>query len=186
MKKVLILLLFAIPFLTQAQLETYGRYTAGGSVEPNVNYFASKKITAKVALAFFGLVEQKWGQALIGATYSPSGSFSVGGYAGIEEGTTSPRWAASVWKAKGKTTLLLWGEVGSGKDNYLYKINLFHKLSDQFTLGVTAWTKHGVGPNFRFLLPKLSATIWSMPAYDFTTNKSRLMIGVSVNMAGKT
>ena len=181
----LIFLLVSLPFLTQAQLETYGRYTAGGSVEPNVNYFASKKITKKTSLTFFGLVEQKWSEALIGATYSPLNSFSVGASFGIEHGTNSPRFAASIWRGKGKTTLFVWGELGSGKDNYLYKINLFHKISDQLTLGLTAWTFHGAGPNFRFAIPKLSATIWSMPAYDFKTNKSRLMIGVSVNMGGK-
>jgi hypothetical protein len=175
-------LLIPLPFLTHAQLEAYGRYTAGGYVEPNINYLGSKKITEKVALTFFGLVEQKWGQALVGATYSPSNAFRVGGLIGIEHGTNSPRYAASIWKGIGKTTLLIWGELGSGKDNYLYKINLFQKIADQFTLGITAWTGHGVGPNFRLAIPKLSATVWSMPAYDFTHDKARLMIGVSVNM----
>jgi len=182
MKKTLVLLIISLPFFAQAQLETYGRYTAGGYVEPNINYFASRKITEKVSLTFFGLVEQKWGQALIGTTYSPSNSFSVGGLIGIEHGTNSPRYAASIWKGMGKTTLLIWGELGSGRDNYLYKVNLFHKISDQFTLGLTAWTGHGVGPNFRLAIPKLMATIWSMPAYDFTHNKARLMVGMSVKM----
>src|ERR1700744_4628001 len=120
MKKTLVLLLVILPFLAQAQLEIYGRYTAGGYVEPNINYFGSRKITEKVSLTFFGLVEQKWGQALIGTTYSPSKLFSVGGLIGIEHGTNSPRYAASIWKGMGKTTLLMWGELGSGRDNYLY------------------------------------------------------------------
>ncbi|HEY4108137.1 hypothetical protein [Puia sp.] len=184
MKKTIILLLAAVPFLAQAQLETYGRYTAGGYVEPNINIFAIRKITKKVSLAFFGLVEQKWGQALIGANYAVSGDIILGAYTGIEHGSNSPRWAASFWRGKGKTSLLVWGEVGSGKDNYLYKINLFHKYSNRFTTGLTAWRGHGIGPNFRFNLPLLATTVWSMPAYDFETNKSRLMIGVSVNMGG--
>ena len=182
MKSISVFFLILLPFLVHAQLEVYGRYTAGGYVEPNINYFGSKKITEKVALTFFGLVEQKWGQALIGTTYSPSNTFSVGGLIGIEHGTNSPRYAASIWKGMGKTTLLLWGELGSGRDNYLYKINLFHKVTNQFTFGLTAWTGHGVGPNFRIAIPKLSATLWSMPAYDFTHNKARLMIGISANM----
>lgn len=182
MKKILILLLISLPSLAQAQLEAYGRYTAGGSVEPNINYAGSKKITAKIALTFFGLVEQKWSEALIGASYSPSTSFTVGASAGIELGTNSPRFGASIWTGKGKTSFLILGELGSGKDNYLYKANLFHKCTDRFTLGATAWRFHGVGPNFRFAIPKLSSTIWVMPAYDFEANGSKLMVGVSVNM----
>ena len=182
MKKVLVLVLASLPFLAEAQLETYGRYTAGGSVEPNINYFRAKKITEKISLTFFGLVEQKWSEALIGATYSPSKLFNIGASAGIEHGTNSPRFGASIWTGKGKTSFSILWELGSGQDNYLYKANLFHKCSDQLTLGVTAWRFHGLGPNFRFTIPKLSSTIWAMPAYDFEANKSKLMLGVSMNI----
>ena len=182
MKRILVLLFISLPFLAQAQLETYGRYIAGGPVEPNINYFGSKKVAEKISLTFFGLVEQKWGEALIGVTYAPSKSFSIGASAGIEHGTSSPRVGASIWTGKGKTSFSVLGELGSGKDNYLYKANLFHKYTDLFTLGVTAWRFHGAGPNFRFFIPKLASTIWSMPAYDFEANKAKLMIGISVNM----
>jgi len=182
MKKILLLLLMPLPLLAQAQLEAYGRYTAGGSLEPNINYFASKKITGKISLTFFGLVEQKWSEALIGASYAPSNSFSFGASMGIEQGTSSPRFGASMRTEKRATIFSILGELGSGKDNYLYKANLFHKYTDRFTLGVTAWRYHGVGPNLRFTLPKLSATIWSMPAYDLEATKAKLMVGVSVNM----
>jgi len=182
MKRILVFLLISVPFLAQAQLEIYGRYTAGGAIKPNINYFASKKITGKISLTFFGLVEQKWSEALIGATYSPSDSFSIGASTGIEQGTHSPRFGASIWTGKGKTSFSILGELGSGKDNYLYKANLFHKYSDQFTLGATTWRFHGAGPNFRFTIPKVTSTIWLMPAYDFEANKSKLMIGISTVM----
>jgi hypothetical protein len=138
MKKRLILLLISLPFLAHAQLEVYGRYTAGGSVEPNINYSASKKITEKISLTFFGLIEQRWSEALVGATYSPSKSFNVGASAGIEQGTHSPRYGASIWTGKGKTSFSILGELGSGKANYLYKANLFHQYTERFTLGVTS------------------------------------------------
>jgi hypothetical protein len=182
MKKIFVLIFISLPFLTQAQLETYGRYTAGGSVEPNINYSGSKKITEKISLTFFGLVEQKWSEALIGATYSFSKYLTIGASTGIEHGTNSPRFGASLWTGKEKTSFSILGELGSGKDNYLYKANLFHKYTDRFTLGVTAWRFHGLGPNFRLTIPKLSSIIWSMPAYDFESNKPKLMIGISVNM----
>ena len=182
MKTIFIFFLVSLPFWAHAQLETYGRYTSGGSVEPNINYFASKKITTKISLTFFGLIEQKWSEALVGATYSPSKSFSIGASTGIEQGTHSPRYGASIWTGNGKTTFSILGELGSGKDNYLYKANLFQKNSDVFTYGVTAWRLHGVGPNFRFTISKLASTIWAMPAYDFEADKSRLMVGIRLDM----
>jgi hypothetical protein len=182
MKNILILLLIFFPLLAEAQLEVYGRYTAGGTVEPDINYFLSKKITQKIALTFFGLVEQKWSEALAGATYSPSSVFSIGASAGIEHGTRVPRFAASIWTGKGSTSLFIWGELGSGKDNYLYKANLFHKYTDRFTLGVTAWRFHGIGPNFRVTVPELLSTIWAMPAFDPEADEVKLMIGISVKI----
>jgi hypothetical protein len=110
MKGIIILLL--IPFAVHAQLETYIR-----STEPNINFFASKKVTEKVSLTFFGLVEQKWSEALIGASYAPSKSLNINLSTGIEQGTNSPRFGASIWTGKGKTSLLILGELGSGKDN---------------------------------------------------------------------
>ncbi|HTE28425.1 hypothetical protein [Flavitalea sp.] len=182
MKKKLVFLLIFLPAWSLAQLELYGRYTTGGAVQPNINFFGTKKITEKFSLTFFGLVEEKWGEALIGASYALTGSFSIGASAGIEHGTKSPRFGMSIWTGKEKTSFIILGELGQGKKNYLYKANLFHKYTDRFTLGVTAWRFHGAGPNLRFIFPKLSSTIWSMPAYDFEAGKSKLMIGVSVNM----
>lgn len=182
MKRKLLLLLIVLPAWSQAQLETYGRYTTGGSVQPNINYSGVKKITEKFSLTFFGLVEEKWGEALIGISYALSETFSIGASTGIEHGTNSPRYGASIWTAKGKTSFLILGELGEGKKNYLYKANLFHKYTDRFTLGVTAWRFHGTGPNFRFNFPKLSSTIWSMPAYDPEAGKFKLMTGLSVKM----
>jgi hypothetical protein len=182
MKKMLILLLISVPLGVYAQLETYGRFTAGGSVEPNVNYNGVKKITEKISLTFFGLIEQKWSEALIGASFSPSPSFSIGASTGIEHGTSQPRFAASMWTGGQKTSLSVLGELGSGKGNYLYKANLFHQYTNRFTLGVTAWRFHGIGPNFRFAVPKRSSTIWIMPADDMEANKLKLIVGVSVNM----
>ncbi|KAA2241315.1 hypothetical protein F0L74_15535 [Chitinophaga agrisoli] len=182
-KKILALLLLALPFAARAQLETYSRYNGHGVVEPNINYFTSKKITNKIALTFFGLVEQEWSEALVGASYFPSTSFSIGGSIGIEHGTHSPRYSVSTWTGRGKTTLAALFELGSGKDNYLYKANLFHKCTPHFTFGATAWRLHGIGPNFRYTIPKLQTTIWGMPAYDFEADQSRLMIGISLDIA---
>jgi hypothetical protein len=181
-KKILVLLFMAVPLFAHSQLEVYGKYTPGEPVQPIVNYFASKKITDEVSFTFFGFIRQKWSQALVGIGFSPTNTFNLVVSAGIEHGTSSPRYGLSIWKEKGKFSLLVLGELGAGNDNYLYKLNIFRKCSDRFTFGVTAWRFHGVGPNFRISVKNLSTTFWSMPAYDFEFNTARMMIGTSTAM----
>jgi hypothetical protein len=107
MKEILVLLFIALPFLVHSQLEAYGKYTTGESVELIIDYNASRKITEKISVTFFGLVRQKWSQALIGIKYTPSNSFNLSASAGIEHGTDSPRFSASIWTGKGRMSLLL-------------------------------------------------------------------------------
>lgn len=182
MKKIFTFFLAGLPFLAQAQLEIYTRYAGHGPVEPNINFFGTKKITGKVSLTIFALVEQKWGEALIGASYSPSEFFTVGASAGIEQGTNDPRFSAGIRTSKGKVSFLLLGELGSGASNYLYKTSLLYKYNERFTAGFTAWRYHGAGPNLRLYIPACMTTVWVMPAYDFESDTGRLMIGSSINL----
>jgi hypothetical protein len=176
------LFLFLIPACSFAQLELYGKFNNDGSIEPIIDYAGTKAINSKLSITFFGLVRKEWSQALIGLSYAASKSVVFSSSIGIEQGKNSPRYSGSIWLEKSKTSLLLLGELGSGRDNYLYKINLFHQLTDQFTIGASFWRYHGLGPNFRLLIPKIQSTIWVMPAYDLEINQARVMTGITLNM----
>lgn len=178
----LCLVILFIPALASAQLEVYGKFTQHGSFEPVINYAGSKVITKKLSITFFGLIRKSWSQALIGLSYSPYQFVTLSSGMGIEHGKHSPRYTASIFLKQKRTSLLLLEELGSGEDNYLYKINLFHQFTDQFSFGGSAWRYHGLGPNFRFLIPKMQSTIWVMPAYDLDIKQSRLMVGLSLKM----
>ncbi len=182
LRKLVCLAMLWIPSSAFAQLELYSKFSEHGFVEPVINYNGSKMVTKKLAITFFGLVREHWSQALIGLSYSPTANLTFSSSMGIEHGKNSPRYSASIWGRRSQTTLLVLGEWGSGHDNYLYKINLFHQLTDQFSFGGSAWRYHGVGPNFRFLLPKIQSTVWAMPAYDFEVKESRLMLGLTLQM----
>jgi hypothetical protein len=121
-----------LPFGAFAQLEAYDRYTPGGKHEPNINYFGSKKLSHRFALTYFGLLEHQWGEALVGASYAPLPSLILGLSAGIEHGTTSPRYSASIWTGNKTTTFAALWELGEGKSNYLYKANLFYKYTNVY------------------------------------------------------
>jgi hypothetical protein len=147
-----------LPFGAFAQLEVYDRYTPGGKHEPNINYFGSKKLSDRFALTYFGLLEHQWGEALVGASYAPLPSLILGLSAGIEHGTTSPRYSASIWTGNKTTTFAILWELGEGKSNYLYKA-ICSINTPTFTIGLTAWRKHGVGPNFRYTVPHIKSTL---------------------------
>ena len=182
MKKYLMLLAVMLPLGAFAQLEVYDRFTPGGKHEPNINYFGSKKLNQQVSLTYFGLLEHQWGEALAGASYAPVPSLIIGLGAGIEHGSSSPRYSASIWTGNKTTTFSALWELGAGRSNYLYKANLFYKYTSGFTMGMTAWRKHGIGPNFRYLVPQVRATLWVMPAYDPDADKTRIMAGIQVPM----
>jgi len=182
MKKIIALLLISLPIFVQAQLDINVRYSVTGPLIPNINYYGTKKISEKISLTYFGLIERTWGEALIGVSYSPTSSLSISSSVGVEHGSKKPRFGASVWTAKGNTSLLVLTEKGAGADNYWYKVNLFQKVSDKFTFGATAWRFYGVGPQARFTSKKLSSTIWTLPAYDFEANNLKVVIGLTIAM----
>ncbi|WP_118976609.1 hypothetical protein [Taibaiella koreensis] len=176
------ILILVFPAAACAQLELYSKCNTDRSIEPVINYYGSRKINKQFAVTFFGLVRQKWGQALIGATYIPSPNINLSVSAGIETGQTRLRYSASLWLKRGENTLLLLGELGKGYQNYLYKVNVFHRFSDKLSLGIMDWRYHGLGPNFRYTIAGIASTLWVMPAYDHEQKVARCMVGWSLSM----
>lgn len=176
------IILIMFPMMVQAQLEQYSKFNSDGSVEPIIDYFGSKKISNQFSLTFFGLQREKWGQALVGLSYSTTDKIIFSVSAGIEQGHSSPRYSSSVWLQNGNNSFLALIEIGGGNDNYLYKVNLFHEFSEKISLGIMDWRYHGLGPNFRYTITKLKLTLWIMPAYDHEQKTSRCMLGISVPM----
>lgn len=167
---------------TSAQVEAYCRYTVNGSAEPNINIYGEKKISSKVNLTYLAIVEEKWSEALVGISYSPSNWISLGLGAGTEHNPAIVRFCGSVWMGKGKTSLLLLGERGIGIDNYWYKTVLSYKISKTITTGAIAWRYHGIGPIVKYTPKKSDLTFWFLPAYDTEVKAKRLIFGFAVKL----
>ena len=180
--KILILLLCIISGTVSAQLEMYGRYTENGKVAPDINIFGTKKVTKKVSLTYFTLIEEKWSEALVGVSYSPSDVINFGISAGIEHNPAIYRFGASIYYKKGNTSLLIVGEKGDGNDNYFYKCLLLSKaFSTNLRVGGIAWRYHGIGPVVDYKLTT-GTNIWAVPAYDKEFRVVRFMLGVSIKI----
>jgi len=181
-KYISLIILLLFPIVASAQLELYSKFNNNGSVMPVIDYFGSKRISKKLSLTFFGIVREQWGQALIGLSYAPTDNIILYASAGIENGQHIPRHSASIWLKKNNTTFLALYELGGGKDNYLYKVNVFHEFSPRISLGVMDWRYHGLGPNLRYTIIKLQSTLWIMPAYDHEERVGRCMLGATLVM----
>ena len=183
MKNLIITLAFIIVSISAfSQIEVYGRYTTGGNIEPNINIFGTKKISERFNLTYFALVEETWSEALVGFDYSAKKWLSLGLSAGVEHNPAILRLAGSIWVGKGKTSLLILGEQGHGKDNYWYKINLSRSLSETISLGAMAWRFHGLGPIIKYTPKKSDLSFWVLPTYDSEFKAKRLIVGVSIKM----
>lgn len=183
MKNLIITLVLVIVSISvSAQVEVYGRYTSGGNVQPNINFFGVKKISDKLNLTYFALVEETWSEALVGVAYSPKKWLELGLSTGIEHNPAILRFGGSIWIGKGKTSFLTLLEQGKGKDNYWYKISLTRNLSETVSLGAMAWRFHGLGPIVKYTPKKSDLTFWTLPAYDPEFKAKRLMVGVSIKI----
>ncbi|MFZ2205383.1 MAG: hypothetical protein WAV23_02235 [Minisyncoccia bacterium] len=183
MKKLIMVLICSFTaVVAHSQVEIFGRYTLDGKVEPDINIFGTKKISEKFNLTYFALIEEQWSEGLIGFSYAPKSWLELGLSAGVEHNPAILRFGGSIWIGKGKTSLLILGEQGSGKDNYWYKTVLAYKTSDHLTLGAIAWRFHGVGPIVSYTPKKSNVTIWLSPAYDIESKAKRLIAGLAIKI----
>lgn len=184
MKKLIIVILCFCATASYAQLQMYGRYAINGNgkIEPDINLFGTKKLSEKVKLTYFALIEEKWSEALIGISYSPAEWMSLGLSSGVEHNPAIYRFGGSIWLGRQKTSLLMLGEKGDGKGNYWYKTVLSYEFTDQFTFGAVAWRFHGVGPIVQYSPKKSDLAIWYMPAYDPEFKTKKMMLGLSIKI----
>ena len=181
----LILLTFSVNSLKAQQLQMYGRYTLGGKVVPDWNYYGTKDLPKGFGLSYFLLVEPSWAEAYIGPTYSPKPWISIGLSAGIEQNKPLFRGAGSLWLGKDDISFLALWEKGFGKGNYWYKMTLNCQVHPSFAIGFVAWRFHGIGPIFTYEIPKTDIKLWMVPAYDLEVSdpirSTKIVFGLNLN-----
>jgi len=185
MKKLISLLVLAVILAlsttSYSQVQIFGKLS-DDKVTPDINIFGVKKISEKVSFTYFGLIEEKWSEGLIGVSYSPSEFVTLGVGAGIESNPALYRLCASVWVGKGNTSLLILGEKGDGRTNYWYKATADYKISENFSAGLIAWRFTGIGPVANLTIKKLDSKLWLFPAYDFESKKPSLTLGLDIKI----
>jgi hypothetical protein len=185
MKKLISLLVvvvtIALSTTVYSQVQIFGKLS-DNKVTPDLNVFGTKKISEKVNLTYFALVEEKWSEGLLGVSYSPEDFINLGVGVGIESNPALYRLCASVWVGKGNTSLLILGEKGDGPTNYWYKATADYKLSESFSASLIAWRFIGIGPAANISIKKFDSKLWLFPAYDFESKKPSLTLGLDIKI----
>lgn len=173
--------LFFVVSTTQAQIEAYSRNTIGGKTEFNLNVFGQRKITEKIYLITFALVEKDWAQGLLGLSYQPKSWLKFDVRAGIEQNPALYRLGASLFLQKEKISFQTFFEKGDGKKNYFYKSVLLFETTEKFAFGAIAWRFHGFGPICEFKLTK-DYKLFLAPVYDLESKDKRIIAGVGIKI----
>jgi len=184
MKKIAVIFLFVVFSCgLYSQVTIYGKY-ADKEIIPCATIFGTTKITEKVGFTYFALVAEKWAETQIGISYSPVKWASFGLSGGLEQNPALYRLGASLWLGKGKTSFLILGEKGDGKENYWYKATLSYQASDNFICGARIWRFQGIGPfaSTSIRVKKLDSNLWIMPAYDLESKTTKLMVGIDIKI----
>lgn len=183
MRSVLILVVI-MSFSLFSQFSLYTKYSEGGKLAPGAAIFGTKPIVNQVNFTYFILVQEKWGEAMVGIAYSPTNWLEIGANCGFEQNPSLFRTGASIWVGNGQVSFLTLLEKGAGKDNYWYKSTISCKplpaTLPALSLGVRAWRFNGVGPLIEYRLQDLK--FWLLPAYDFEKNVSNLLAGIDIKL----
>jgi hypothetical protein len=184
MKKLIVLLtaliLSAVSF---SQVQLFGTYTEGGSINPDINVFGygpSFGSDEKFKLTYFILAEKNWAEGIVGVNYSPQKWIEFGLGVGIEQNPALYRVAANVWMGSGKFSFFTWIEKGDGRDNYWYKTVLGYSLSKRFSLEMIGWRFNGSGLSLKTNFNNFS--LWVFPAYDLEFDKKRITLGIDIKI----
>lgn len=185
MKKLAVILVISIcSFVTvvSAQVSVFSKLSLeSGKIAPTVTICGSRPISNKVGFTYFGLVNQNWAEAQLGASYSPASFVQFGLSCGLEQNPSLFRAGGSLWFGINKTSFLALAEKGSGFENYWYKITLSQKISEKISLGIRAWRYNGIGPLFEFKHKSLK--FWAMPTTSFLKDGGRnVMFGLDVKI----
>lgn len=168
------------PFSSFSQFQLYGTYTLGQKISPGIDFYGTKKISKKVGVACFLMVENGWAEGLAGINYSPAPWITLEADGGIETTPTLYRLSASLWMGNDLVAFQSIFSKGDGRDNWWYKAMLLFNIGKKVSLGAMAWRYAGAGPYCGYRIGKLHSAIWTNPVYDFESKNARIIVGVDV------
>ena len=192
MKKILLLPLLLIAFQTIAQvtvtLHHYDYYDITDktkNIRSTVSVYAKKNIGSSLSFTSFSLINNKWGESLIGMEYSPLKWLSLEGEVGIETNIEAYGYRRNLIRTAQVITVatnkfLFLGTFEQGSLPW-FDLRTFYLLK-QVGLGVMASQYNGLGPVIQYHIGKSPFTVWSSALYNWDNSDYGAMIGIYFKM----
>jgi hypothetical protein len=187
-KKVLLILLIHIAIHGMAQVSftlhqyDYYDYTVR-SLKPSFSIYAAKDLGVQFKLTAFSVVNDKWGESLIGLAYNPAKWVAVEVECGIETNDqeygyrrNEIRLAFLLSLTKDKFSFS--GIYEYGSFNWL-DLRMDYRLK-QFAIGCMASEYYGAGPMIKYYLGKRPFYLWGSWLYNWASADKGVMAGMNL------
>ncbi|MBI2064184.1 MAG: hypothetical protein HYT66_00515 [Candidatus Yanofskybacteria bacterium] len=178
---VVVLVLLASPAFAQSSTSLWVEgqiISSDGEISPWTNSLVSRKFDEKLGMFVLSQNGERWAQAYVGPTYSPSSWLQVGAGLGIEQADNPVRLGSFVWMGRGRYSLLsIYEDGGSG---HWYKSELNIKAAGWLGAGAIVQHMLGVGPRVELNIPRTPVMVWGAPLYDWSMDRFNGMLAVRV------
>ena len=185
---VLLFLLIANPLFAQVTitLHHYDYYNISTkTIRPTVSLYAKKNLKPAFNFTSFSLINNKWGESLIGLEYLPFKWLSVEGEVGIETNIESYGYKKNLIRtaqiaAISFTKFSFVGIFEQGSLNW-FDVRAFY-MHKGVGVGAMASQYNGLGPVVQVHLGKSPFTMWSSLLYNWDNSNYGSMLGLYYKM----
>jgi len=155
------------------------------NIKSTVSVYVKQDIGSSFKFTSFCLVNNKWGESLIGLEYSPFKWLSLEGEVGIETNIESYGYRRNLIRRAELVTVatnkfIFLGTFEQGSLNW-FDLRMFYMLR-QTGIGAMASQYYGLGPIVLYHIGKSRFKVWSSMLYNWDNSDYGTMIGIYYRM----
>ncbi len=151
-------------------LQTFGQnwveertYISGGVATPRIDGLLTRPVKGALGSFVWFQVQQGYGQAYAGATYSPKPWVQLALGGGMEEDNHPARLGSYVWAGKGPASALAVFEAGGS--GFWWKMETNYQARPVLGIGMLTEAYKGTGPKLEFSVPHTRLKLWFAPLW---------------------
>ena len=173
--------LFAQVSVTLHHYDYYDISANTKTIKSTVSIYVREKIGSSFNFTLFSLVNNKWGESLIGIEYVPLKWLSLEGEIGIETNIQSYGYKRNLIRRAELVTVatkkfLFLGTFEQGSLNW-FDLRMFYRLK-QLGIGAMASEYYGLGPVLLYHIGKSRFNIWTSWLYNWDNSDYGTMFGI--------
>lgn len=157
-------MLVLLPVTAEAQTSFWAEsqnHVVKGGYTPTIDFSVTHKSSEKLGVFLWALVNDAWGEAIVGGVYTPTANVEFDLGVGLETDEDAWRTMGSLFIGGGRTSLLLVGELGGS--GYWYLAETKYQMTSTVAIGLHGKRFVGFGPIIDVAVPRTKFSIWLVP-----------------------